>query len=483
MEFMKINKRLSLGILLILIFIISAPCLAKEFSIKEAIFIGLESSKAIKDAEENFNKLQGDIARILAQEGWQVNLGADYSYTFDTDETRQEPGNSDSNRLDITAGKTYKSGLTLNSRASLLEENINSNITITLSKPIFPALPSEFSRTYYKMEKDLLKAERNLEEQKTASVLSWLESYLSLNRMSDKNGVYTQSVVKAEANMSNVLQRIEIGDAGENQLLTARLSLENAKYLLQESDNQIKNARYSLVNTLGLSDNEQIIITNSSHQIHEMMESVNDIIGEYLKNIDSKFIESSNSTIDYLMSIVAENNYDLQNNLLDREILEHELKWLVEEGKADIDLNGSYNSSNDEITIGLNLSYSLYDGGIYNMDIAEKELELENNKIADDELYKQLKQELKVLIDKFELSSMAYSKEKLNLEKSELELDVAEKQLTAGLIDYLEFQDYWISAEEAEINLQSLEDQLFIDRLEFVKLIATGNVAKIIGGF
>ena len=78
---------------------------------------------------------------------------------------------------------------------------------------------------------------------------------------------------------------------------------------------------------------------------------------------------------------------------------------------------------------------------------------------------------------------MAYSKEKLNLEKSEFELEVAEKQLAIGLIDYLEYQDYWISAAEAKVNLKSLEDQLFIDRLGLIKFIDTGNIAEIIGGF
>ncbi len=487
MRILEINKKTTMIIVFILIFIIpvsgSAQEFSQDYSIEEAIAIGLENSKVIKDAEENLKKMQRDIARILAQEDWQVNLNADYTHTFNDGETRQETVSSDYNSLDIAANRSYRSGLKLNSRASLFDGDLNPDITITLSQPIFPALPTDLSRTYYKKEKDLLKAEKNLKEQKASSVLSWLESYLSLNRMDDKYKIYLQSVEKAEANLTTVLQRIEIGDAGQNQLLTDRLSLENAKYMLRESEKQIENAQFAIVNTLGLPDNEQITITDNSYQIKKMKKDVKGIIGEYLITLDIEILDSNDSTINYFMDIVEGNSYELENILIDREVLEQELNYLEEEGKADIVLNGSYNTSNDEISLGLSLSYPLYDSGIYKMDIVEKELEIENNIIDYDEQYIQLKQELKILIDKIELSKMSYSKEKLNLEKSEFELEVAEKQLVVGLIDYLEYQDYWISAAEAKVNLKSLEDQLFIDRLELIKFIDTANIAEIIGGF
>lgn len=475
------NKIIILSTVLLFIITISAAVFAADLSLEEAVGKGLANSNEIKEAKESVDKLKRQLDRISAQQDWQVDLDAAYSHYFLEKNTTTVPGSESSKNMSISASKTYPSRLYLNTEMGISEEDQTPDASVNISYPVFPSLSGELARNYYLKQKSILKAEMKLIDQTAGIVLSWLESYLKYTRLLEKYEVYLETVEKAENNLKVVEQRMEIGDAGKNQLLTARLSLENAKYMLEEAENQIEDARYTLVNSLGLSGDE-IIVTDKSQFIDRLRQKAFEITTDYLKVQDMVNKEIEDSTFNRLISIVKCNNYELQANLIDLEILFQELNWLKKEARADLNLNGSYNTD-DELKVGLNLSYSLYDGGLYKEQLTEKELEIEDNKSNYDDIYNQLNQVLKQHIDQIRLSQMAFVKEKLNLEKSQYELEVAEKQLEVGLIDYLEYQEYWISAAELKIDLKSLEDQLFIDRLEFVKFINPENIALIIGGF
>jgi len=93
-----------------------------------------------------------------------------------------------------------------------------------------------------------------------------------------------------------------------------------------------------------------------------------------------------------------------------------------------------------------------------------------------------LKQELKRQLDGLELSRMAMRRAELSLARSENELEVAEKQLAMGLIDYLAYQEKWIAAAEARITIKTLEDELFMSRLEFLNFLDQELLSELIGG-
>ncbi|MFP4017605.1 MAG: TolC family protein, partial [Halanaerobiales bacterium] len=280
---------------------------------------------------------------------------------------------------------------------------------------------------------------------------------------------------KAEENMEKVKARKEIGDAGENQILSARLGLENASYSLEEIDNQIEDAEYTLYKNLALSRSNGFIIKESDSIVKELQQEAEEKINEYPIH-DDDFTEQ-------LMPLIIENNYDLIVNQIDREVLEQELEWLNKEDKADISFDSSYDTESEDLSFGINLSYPLYDGGQHEMDLKEQELAIEENLSSYDQLYQDLKQELKQFINSLQLSQKSVKRQELNLEHSQFELDAAEKQLEAGVIDYLDYQEYLISAAEAEFELKSLKNQLFIDRLELLNFIDRDNIAVLIGGF
>ena len=461
---LKINKKIILTLILLSVFLISSGITAQEISIEEAIQIGLENNKQIKEVRDNIMQLERNLAIERANNDWQLNLITDYDYSFDREE--------DTKYLNITLGKTFLSGFEITPDTKInVDEDLDTSFNISLKKQLYPQLPTKLAETYYRTDKELLKAGNNLIDQKIESILSWLEIYLNVNRVTTRQNIFEESLSKAEDNLVIVLEREQLGDAGENEILTAELSLENARYSLKEAEIQLEDIYNNLAIELGFPE-ETILITDNNQYISGLQEKARRYSEGYLKKDMST-----------LMSIVEENNIDLQANLIDREVLRQELAWLKQENNPGLDLTSSFNTADDDLTLGISLSYQLYDSGQHQLNLKEKEIEIADNIDSYDNLYSTLKQGVKEHIDDIELSQMALKKEELSLARSEYELKVAEKQLAAGLIDYLEYQEYWISAAEAKISLKSLEDQLFLDRLELIKFINRKDIVDIIGGF
>jgi len=450
------TKGLSIVLLIFVVFI-SSIISAEELSLEEAIEMGLKNNTGISKARESVQNAERYLMKIMAQQDWQVNLKTDYSYIINE-------GEDNRNSFSISATRLFNSGFILSPGITMLEGDSNTAYSISITH----LLPAKLIKDYYTGEKNLFKAEDNLIRQRADSIISWLEGYLNIINLNEKQEIYIQSLERAEDNLAKVIQRQEIGDAGNYQLLTARLSLENARYMLQEAENSLKDARLALFSELGCSDQEGINLVDKNQLINLFQQKSLDYTEKYLKE-----------GLDTLISIVEKNNPDIKAALLDREILEQELEWLKEENRPDLDLSGSYNTIEDNLKLGISLSYQLYDGGQHGMNLEDKELEIVSNIREYDDLYKQLKQQLEQHTDKIELSQLALEKERLNLEKSQYELEVAGEQLEMGLIDYLEYQEYWISAAEARIDIRSLEEGLFLNRLKFIKFINQGLIDEI----
>lgn len=450
MIILKKNKVFSAIILLFSIFIIPGVSAAERVTLKEAINLGLENNNELRDIKERVASLERDLALLKAKQDWQVALGANY--------------NTEKSSVNMNISKTFSSGLTLKPGISVTEKE--TSLSIDLIQPLFPFTLTEDNKEYYKTVKELLKAKASLEQKKADKILSWLESYLDICRMMEKREIYQMSIKKAEDNLGEVLAKQKIGEAGKKEVLTAQVSLKNAEYMLREIDYKIDEAQLSLMQDIGLKNKEGFVFDAQSEFVNDLKQTVEELATKYLEENE-------------IMSIVEQNNYDLLTNRIDREILQQELEWLKKEGKTSLDMTGSYNTNNKKLTVGLSLSYKLYDGGEYKLELEEKEEEIKNNLADYQELISGLELQLKQYTNAIKLNELELEKERLNLERSEYEGEVAKEQLEMGLIDYLEYQEYWISSKEAKVNLKSLQDQFLIGRLKLINFV---NFDDIIGG-
>src|SRR5690554_7485708 len=108
-----------------------------------------------------------------------------------------------------------------------------------------------------------------------------------------------------------------IGDAGEYQLITARMSLQNARYSLLQAEKQLEDAHYSLALELGISPEEEITIRDENNFIRELRERSAEIAAGF--QAMSK---------EGLMEKIEDKNNELKANLIGREVLEQEFSWL-----------------------------------------------------------------------------------------------------------------------------------------------------------
>ena len=183
---------------------------------------------------------------------------------------------------------------------------------------------------------------------------------------------------------------------------------------------------------------------------------------------------------DDLKNIVEENNLDLLTNKMERDDLERELTELKDENKVNVDITGNYDTLSESGSATLNFEYNLFDGGKNDLNLESQKESIEKNKENYDEKYKELELKLKKKLHNLALNKDKLKRERLNYEKSLNDLEVAEKQYDNGVIDYLSYQESWITSHEAEIALRSLRDSNFITKLNFINFV---NSDKVIGGF
>ena len=293
---------------------------------------------------------------------WQVDLGANYSQDI-TGDKQPKPGNSSSNAysINISDDKSYLSGLRLSPGLNI-KEGGDPSFSINITKSLYPLVPTDLARGIYKGELEIIKARRNFAASKVSALLSWIETYFNLERMNSRLEIYQQNLQKAETNLERVLAREEIGDAGENDILLARLSLENARYSLQEAENNLENLRFNFLQELGFAPEEELVIRDNTSYLEGLRSKAEAHLEEFLAQDRSS-----------LMELVKKNNARLEANLVEREILGQELDWLKKEGGPRVNLNSNYSSATDNLRVGLNLSYALYDGGQHKQAVEDKE--------------------------------------------------------------------------------------------------------------
>ena len=481
MDIERINKGVIVSLVLLILLVSASPLFAGEpvgeLSLEEALAFGLENNSGLKAAYEQLQRQERDLMEAI-QLKWQVDMELDTNYRWNLDQASEldirEDGKGNYS-INISAGKSFLSGLYLSPGININENertgDVETSYSIAVRKSLYPLVPAELARSFYKSELELLKARRNFAGNRLNAVLSWLDAYLNLVRLESRLAIYQENLLKAEANLEKVLARAEIGDAGENDILAARLGLENACYSLQEAENNLDNLRFNFLNELGLAPDQELTIRDKNGYLAQLWGRV--------ENQVQKFLTMDRGA---LLEMVEKNNARLAANLLDREILEKELEWLEKEGGPEVGMYSSYDSAQDNLRVGLSLSYSLYDGGHHKRSIENKEKELRDNRQNYEEIYRQLKQELKRQLDGLELSRMAMRRAELSLARSENELKLAEKQLEMGVIDYLAYQDKWTGAIEARIALKSLEDELFLNSLDFLNFLDQDLLSELLGG-
>ena len=460
------NKRVlysfSLLVILSLFFTFSiGMAQAENISFEKAVKLGLENNSEIQDIKKNIENLKRNRKIIKTNNDWKIDLGGNYSHRFDESISTSDENDSS---ISITADKSYKSGLSLNPTVRIDEDE--ERLDISLTQPIYP-IDNSIEDRLYDNKKELVKTRAKLKSLKSTKILSWVQSYLNIVRMEENKEIYAKSVIKAKDNLEKVTKKAEIGEAGDQQLLTAEYSLKDAKYKLKKQKINIREEKNSLKNNLGINKDKKIVFNSDNQFIEELRKKANSLTAEYMKE-------------ENLIKIIEKNNNDLQNNKINREILKRELEDLKKEDNISIKLSGEYDTISEDATATVDFSYNLYDSGNHDIDLESKKSAIADNRDKYKDIYKKLKLDLESHLNRLDLDKEKLSKEKLNYQRSQNKLEITKEKYDIGAVDYLEYQDSWIKTKETKIKLKSLKDSILINKLEFINFISNENIA---GGF
>ncbi len=458
----KSKKILIFLISLLMLFSTTFALAAEEISLEEAIKNGINNNLEIRQKKNKIVSLERELKTIRAQQGWQLELAAGYNEVLDQGQINQSFSAAGSSSDSLTQGgssslsisRNYSSGFNLSQTAEINDEG-ESDYQINISYPLFTGVPTEEERSYYQKEQELLQAKNNLDSLIEDKISDWLKSYLQLMRIqqSRENAeLNLQTAQKTMAEQEELYSQEQISETELNNAAAELLAAEN-NYL--ELSNQYQSAFSTFKLELGLK-------ADFSLDFEEI---------EYLKELKRQLLDHQNYKFEKLYQKMLNSDYDLQSALINLTLQEKQLQWFKDQGKADINLNGSYEHSTASSVVGLTFSYDLYDGG--QRQFNEENLE-DNLELAQDNL-ENLKENKKIALES-QLNQI-YAAENnllaadLKLENAKKQFDLAEAQFDSGLVSEKEFVQQQLAYQQSKNNYQQAADELFIAELELTMLL------------
>jgi len=468
------GRLLVMLVILFAILLFSNSALAQEMTFEEGVHWGLKHNIEIMKMKQNLNQLKRGLKEVKAGSDWQLDTTIKTQVNnFDTDKISDIDSSSDGEdnnfqELDISlsATKDYWSGLSLRSEVYSRNDNLSADsindaeFQLNVDQNIYPRLPINAEQNYIKRKLDLKEARAALKDEKNSKIIDWTEAYLNLLRLKERYGLANERYKIAQKELDEVMAQKKVGEAGELELLSAKANLKEAQYQLKNAKNNYQQAKKALSNQLGLT-NEQSLKLNASSDYLAQLEAI----------INSSSIKLNDKP--RLIELAMDNSVKLLKNKLSKKKVEYELHWSKLEDKPDINLNGNYNSLNQEWSAGINLSYNIFDSGqqeLVTKDLNEQ-IEITNREYQD--IVKGLKLEIDKLVNQIEANQNNLEGKELRLEKAKLGKKIAKKQLERGLITQIEFHKKELALQEAKINLKEAKNKLLLSKLELIDYIGS----------
>ena len=211
-----------------------------------------------------------------------------------------------------------------------------------------------------------------------------------------------------------------------------------------------------MLNSLQLEKNVDLNLNPDNKVLTDLKEKTNNV------NLDKL---NKEKTIENIVKTSSE----FVSNINQKSYLENELNWLKKEDSPQVSVEGSYDSQTDFSAI-LNVSYNIFDSGINELKIENKQQAIEDNQLALKNLYLKTETNLDKLMDKVELAKMNVEKNKILYNKAVDEADIISRQYESGAIEKAVLTNKKLNKKSAQINLKRATDNLFINRLELLIL-------------
>jgi outer membrane protein TolC len=449
---MKNNKYILILIsALVVITTFSANTFAAEYSLEELIEYGIENNVEINNIQSEIQTTKRNIKLNNAQADWQANMNLN-KVLVDDDTVNL---NRDGDQVSVGINKKLvEDNLTINPNMSYNFDGSDFIYGLNLSVDLYPEIPSERIRTLISLNNQLNQKLKELNSKKAELVKKWTDHYLQLVRIDQNNNILENRLQLAEDYLKEVQKQVEINEAGQQELLEAKANLIDAEYNLKEINQQYSQLKRTLLNSVNLAKDTNIILNENNSVIKNLQKLTNNLS---VVNLNKKLlIENVVRTSSQFASIINRS-----------ELLKKELNWLEKEDNPQVSIDGGY-SSETEFQASLNVSYNLFDSGVQKLKEENKKQEIKNNEVALEQLYNDTENSLEQIIDHIELSKMDVERKELKYKKASDNVEILTKQFKAGAVQKRILTDNKLSEENALINLKRANDSLLLNKLDFL---------------
>ena len=477
----RIRKNNSFFILCLIIFTSfifnGANVQAKDISLEEALNWGIENNSSIKEIKDGIETIERSLNLIDTEYGFKTKISANpiiaggFEEQTDNDSTGTDDGennstiSSDSPEISLKTTKLFPNGIILQSEISLKEEDLfdleklsaGPDSTFSATKSLYPVLPIKTEQEKYLASNNLLKARENLTWQQEYKKIEFLESYFNLLRLQERLSLAKTNFQYAQDDLSKILKKIEIGEAGERQEIEAKIALKKAEINFLQAQNTFLQQKNRWYLNLNLPEETEVPLVENSTFLEEII--------KWADSLEFNLKEEE------LIELAADNYYRIRNILLDQDSSQKEAEWNLAKNKPQVDLLGAYSSKDNSWGIGIELSYDISDGGKQKIEDEGYQAKLENLKDDYLQIVSELKLELYDLINQQEINNLNLEEKLMSWEKAKLEEESYQIQLQQGLISDSEFQYKMLGWQESEINLKSAKDEILINKLHLAHFL------------
>ena len=451
-----------LTIFITLFFLLSAAVSAagSEIEFKEALLKATAENTDLNEKMLQIENIKRDLKIIRARQSWKAGISAEYDEVLKEGESdaknavRFNDTYAEDGFYSLNIEKNFRSGLILKPEFIYTGDG-RETYRLSLDYPLFPRTPTELEKNYFITSRELIQAEQEYKEIKNKKIIEWISRYLELLRLEKNKNNLEKSLTKAVDNLETVKKEADLNEAGEEELLAAKIAFLTAENDFQQAENKLQNSRENLEIELGIKNKDSLILSND------------EIIYKYFSEIENM---EKLPFADLFKEAVVQ-DAEIKNSVLDMEILEKEMEWKKKEDNFSISLNGIYDHQSEESIIGLTADYELFDGGENKLGQSQikSKIELAEKKLAD--LNKEKRIEIKEELSNIKYAKNNFAKEKLALQKSKLELNNAGENFADGLINSSEMISFEISYYN-KLNLkQQAEDELLLARLNLRQIL------------
>jgi outer membrane protein TolC len=448
----------------------------KEIEFKEAIKLGLKKNNELNTIRNSIAELERNLEILDAGESFQVDLDITPIWIFSSNTENSDytvKMNEDSLTPSLEVNMTATSQLTddINFSTEISWESDNFyqesfsdltneiNANLKLNKRIYPDSWSENKKQAYSLKNSLQIKIEELKWEETEKQIEFIGDYLNILRLQEQLNILEERTELAQEELERVNRKIELGEGGYQQESEARIALKEIENNLLNQQQALTRAKKKWYLSLNLPRDTVVAFKDNDNV---------DFIKSLYSQMESLELDDKNE--DEFIKTVLEENYKINNSLLEKEELIKELEWTENEGKAKVNLSTGYQFPADWF-IMLDFQINLLDGGVQILKEEQKESNIRQKEVSISYLNEQTKLEVGHLLDQDEYNILDLDMQKLSQEKEEDRIEIMEKQYKQGIISISNWENAKLTLREKEIKVKQARDEWFVNRLKLAHFI------------